>query len=66
MRDLDLNLVYLRLGQIYKEIDTCKSQVEDIEAEIRLRFEPVLEERDLLRNRVDPYSWESSSLADWN
>jgi hypothetical protein len=57
MVDSELQLVYEQLRKI-------KRQVESLESEIRLKFEPVLEERDLLRNRIDPYSYDCASLAD--
>lgn len=59
MVDSELQLVYDQLRRI-------KRQVESLESEIRLKFQPILEERNLLRNRVDPYSYDCNSLADWD
>lgn len=66
MLDRELQLFYKELKQIKKTINCCESRVDSLESEIRLKLEPVLEERDFLRNRIDPYSPDCNSLADWD
>jgi len=69
MVDAELQLVFEQLNQIKETMNFCESRFESLEAEvaeIRLKYEPVLEERDFLRNRVDPYSDDCKPLADWD
>jgi hypothetical protein len=64
--DRELQLVYNELKRIKKTISSCEGRVLSLETEIRIKFEQVLEERDMLRNRLDPYSYDCNSLADWD
>ena len=66
MRESELQLVYDELKQLRAAIGYFENRVDSIERDIRLKLEPILEERDLLLNRVDPYAGDGKSLADWN
>ena len=64
--DTELQLVYKELNRLKKTISSCESRVQSLETTIRITVKSALEERNLLRNRLDPYSYDCNSLADWN
>jgi hypothetical protein len=64
LMDVD-NVYLLRLQEIAEEVCTIQSRVKELEAEIRIEVRDLLDERECLLSRVDPYSDSGNSLADW-
>ncbi len=64
MSESDLDCLLMQAQNLQKVARQLQEQTDCLESEVRLRIETLIEERSILRWRVDPYSLDAGSLAD--
>lgn len=60
----DLSLLQFRVQQIQEAVDWLQMQLDSVNLEVNRTVSALVEERDSLRWRVDPFSNDATSLAD--
>ncbi|KGF72643.1 hypothetical protein DO97_06850 [Neosynechococcus sphagnicola sy1] len=64
MGENDFVSLLLKAQRLQKVAQKLQEQSDSLEAEVRLKIEALLSERNELRWRVDPFSANANSLAD--
>ena len=65
MDEICLRQLHIQVAEFKAEIQSLQEKAEQLESDIRIRVQSLLDERECLLSRVDPYSDSGNSLADW-
>jgi hypothetical protein len=64
MGERDLDCLLMQAQNLQRVARQLQEQADYLESEVRLTISTLIEERNILRWRVDPYSIDAGSLAD--